>query len=69
MSAPAAVSPSALHPNLSGVQAERVAYLRRAISAGEGSTEVLEAARALIDKVIVSRGEDPEYPQEIERRV
>ena len=68
MSAPAAVSPSALHPNLSGVQAEWVAYLRRAISAGEG-TEVLEAARALIDKVIVSRGEDPEYPQEIERRV
>ncbi|MEO3475704.1 recombinase family protein [Roseomonas sp. CAU 1739] len=54
-----------LHLNLAQVYADRGATLRHAIDAG-GGTEVLEAARALIDKVIVSPGEGPDDPPGIE---
>ncbi len=57
--------PPALHPNLAQTYAERVAGLRRGIDAGKGQ-DVLEAARALIDKVIVTPGDDPDDPPGIE---
>jgi uncharacterized coiled-coil protein SlyX len=55
----------ALHPNLAELYARRVAVLRQAIEGGD-APEVLEAARALIDKVVISPGEDPDDPPEIE---
>lgn len=55
----------ALHPNLARVYAQRVALLRQALEGGE-APEVLEAARALIDKVVVRPGEEPDDPPEIE---
>ncbi|NMJ42468.1 recombinase family protein [Roseomonas sp. JC162] len=55
----------ALLPNLAEVYADRVAVLRTAIE-GREDPEVLEAARALIDKVIVSPGQGPDDPPEIE---
>lgn len=57
--------PPALHPNLAQAYAERVADLRRSIDAGKG-IEVLEAARALIDKVIVTPGDRLDDPPGIE---
>ena len=45
-------------PNLAQVYARHVADLRRAMDAGK-QTEVLEAARALIDKVIVTPATGP----------
>ncbi len=64
-SAEASTAPPALHPNLAQTYAERVAELRRGIDAGKGQ-DVLEAARALIDKVIVTPGDDPDDPPGIE---
>ncbi|MEO3476018.1 recombinase family protein, partial [Roseomonas sp. CAU 1739] len=64
-SAEASTAPPALHPNLAQTYAERVAELRRGIDAGQGQ-DVLEAARALIDKVIVTPGDDPDDPPGIE---
>lgn len=49
-----APAPPALHPNLAQVYAERVATLRKALEAEDG-VEALEAARALIDAVVVHR--------------
>lgn len=54
-----------LHPNLAKAYADRVAELRRALDADDG-TEVLEAARALIDTVVVSPPDDPGEPSTIE---
>ena len=59
------VAAPALHPNLSEVYAQRVAELRQALQGDEGA-EVLEKARALIDKVVVSPPDDPEDPPEME---
>ncbi|GGJ35570.1 hypothetical protein GCM10011320_49150 [Neoroseomonas lacus] len=59
-----AVAP-VLHPNLAEVYARRAAVLRDAIE-GRNDPEVLEAARALVDKVIVSPGQGPDDPPEIE---
>jgi len=56
---PATPAPPALHPNLSQVYAKRVTALRKALDAGDGE-EVLEAARALIEMVVVSPPDDPE---------
>lgn len=57
--------PPALHPNLAEVYATRVDMLRTAIEDGN-DPELLEAARALIDKVIISPGAGPDDPPEIE---
>lgn len=57
--------PPALHPNLAEVYAKRVAALREALDAGDGE-EVLEAARALIDTIVVSPPDDPSDPPGIE---
>ena len=62
---PATPAPPALHPNLAQVYAKRVAALREALDAGDGE-EVLEAARALIDTVVVSPPGDPGDPPGIE---
>lgn len=59
------VAPPALHPNLAKVYAEKVATLRQALEAEDG-TEALEAARALIDTVVVSPPDDPGNPPGIE---
>ena len=64
-SAQGSTAPPALHPNLAQTYAARVAELRRGIDAGKGQ-DVLEAARALIDKVIVTPGDDPDDPPGIE---
>ena len=58
-------APPALHPNLAQTYAQRVAELRRGIDAGKGQ-DVLEAARALIDKVVLTPGDDPDDPPRIE---
>jgi len=60
-------APPALHPNLAQVYADRVASLRRALDAKDGA-EVLEAARALIDTVVVSPppSDQPDDPPHIE---
>jgi DNA invertase Pin-like site-specific DNA recombinase len=59
------VAPPALHPNLAQVYADKVAALRHALAAEDG-TEALEAARALIDTVVVSPPNDPSDPPGIE---
>ena len=53
-----------LHPNLAKAYADRVAELRRALDADDG-TEVLEPP-ALIDTVVVSPPDDPGEPSTIE---
>jgi DNA invertase Pin-like site-specific DNA recombinase len=58
-------SPPALMPNLAQVYAAKVAQLQSGLQAGEGQ-EVLEAARALIDKVIITPGDGPDDPPGIE---
>ncbi|MBR0649951.1 serine recombinase [Roseomonas terrae] len=58
-------SPPALMPNLAQVYAAKVAQLQSGLQAGKG-TEVLEAARALIDKVIITPGDGPDDPPGIE---
>ena len=55
----------ALQPNLAKAYANRLAEVRRALDADDG-TEVLEAARALIDTVVVSPPDDPGEPSTIE---
>jgi hypothetical protein len=55
----------ALHPNLADVYRERVARLEQAL-ADRDAPEALEAARALIDRVIVSPPSDPGSPPGIE---
>ncbi|GGJ40892.1 recombinase family protein [Neoroseomonas lacus] len=55
----------ALHPDIAQVYAERVAELRQALDADDGS-DVLEAARALVDTVVVSPPDDPGEPPIIE---
>jgi Recombinase zinc beta ribbon domain len=55
----------ALHPDLARLYAERVAELRRGLEAEDGA-EALEAARALVDRVVVSPGPDPDGGPEIE---
>ena len=55
----------ALHPSLATVYAGRVARLREALDAGDG-TEALEAARALIDKVVISPPDHPDGEPGIE---
>ncbi|MBR0650005.1 hypothetical protein GXW78_10055 [Roseomonas terrae] len=52
-------------PNLAQVYAAKVAQLQSGLQAGKG-TEVLEAARALIDKVILTPGDGPDDPPGIE---
>ncbi len=54
-----------LHPRLAEGYADHVALLRRAIKAGR-DPEALEAARALIEKVVVSPGEEADDPPGIE---
>lgn|GEM_PF-4010424 len=61
----APVAAPALHPNLAEVYRERVAGLERAL-ADRKAPEVLEAARALIDCVVVHPPEDPGSPPRIE---
>ena len=51
----------ALHPRLATVYRERVANLQAAI-AGKAVPEALEAARALVDRVIVTPGTDDDPP-------
>ena len=51
----------ALHPRLATVYRDRVANLRAAI-AGKAVPEALEAARALVDRVIVTPGTDDDPP-------
>jgi hypothetical protein len=58
-------NPPALHPNLADVYRERVARLEQAL-ADRDAPEALEAARALIDRVIVSPPSDPGSPPGIE---
>ncbi len=55
----------ALHPNLAQVYANRVGVLREAIR-GRNDPELLEAARALVDTVVVGPGKGPDDPPEIE---
>ena len=55
----------ALHPNLAAVHARRVAVLRAALES-RNEPELLEAARALIDKVAVGPGDGPDGPPKIE---
>jgi hypothetical protein len=55
----------ALHPNLAAVYQTKVAGLRQAMS-GANSTEVIEAARELVDRIIVSPPEDDGGPPGIE---
>lgn len=57
--------PPTPHPNLATVYASRVARLREALDARDG-TEALGAARALIDKVVVSPPDDPDGEPNIE---
>lgn len=64
-SAEASTASPALHPNLAQSYAQPVAELRRGMDAGQGQ-DVLKAARALIDKVIVAPGDDPDDPPGIE---
>ncbi len=59
------IAPPALHPNLAQAYAEKVATLRHALEAEDG-TEALEEARALIDTVVVSPPNDPGDPPGIE---
>ncbi|CAH0150504.1 recombinase family protein [Roseomonas sp. CECT 9278] len=54
-----------LLPNIAEVYARRVAVLGAAIQ-GRNEPEVLDAARALVDKVIVGPGDGPGSPPEIE---
>lgn len=65
VSAEATAAVPALNPNLAQTYADGVAKLRQGIDAGDGQ-DVLEAARALIDKVIVTPGDDPDDPPGIE---
>ncbi|MBR0662239.1 recombinase family protein [Roseomonas oryzicola] len=58
-------SPPALLPNLAQVYAAKVAQLQSGLEAGKGQ-EVLEAARALIDKIIITPGAGPDDPPGIE---
>jgi site-specific DNA recombinase len=58
-------APPALHPNLAHVYAKRVAALREALDAGDGE-EVLEAARDLIETVVISPPDIPGDPPGIE---
>jgi len=58
-------APPALHPNLAQVYAKRVATLREALDAGDGE-EVLEAARNLIETVVISPPGTPGDPPGIE---
>ncbi len=58
-------TPPALHPNLGEVYRERVMRLEQAL-ADRDDPEALEAARALIDRVIVSPPGDPGGPPGIE---
>ncbi len=57
----APVPPPALHPNLGEIYRKTVAGLAQAVSAG-AKPEVLEAIRALIDRVVVSPPEDDGSP-------
>lgn len=52
-------------PNLAQVYAAKVAQLQSGLQAGEG-LEVLDAARALIDKVIIIPGDGPDDPPRLE---
>ena len=54
-----------LLPNIAEVYARRVAVMQAAIQ-GRNEPEVLDAARALVDKVIVGPGDGPGSPPEIE---
>ena len=54
-----------LHPNLAEVYANRVDVLRNAIK-DRGDPEMLEAARTLVDQVIVGPGSGPDDPPEVE---
>ncbi len=65
LGAEAAPAPPGLHPNLAQVYAEKVAALRQALEAEDG-VEALEAARALIDTVVISPPEGPGDPPGIE---
>jgi DNA invertase Pin-like site-specific DNA recombinase len=58
-------SPPALHSNLAEVYRKRVASLREAL-ADRNAPEALEAARALIDRVIVHPADEPGDPPGIE---
>lgn len=58
-------APPALHPNLAQVYVKRVATLREALDAGDGE-EVLEAARNLIETVVISPPGTPGDPPGIE---
>lgn len=55
----------ALHPNLAEVYARRVEVIRTAIE-GRNEPEILEAARALVENVIVGPGDGPGSPPGIE---
>ena len=58
-------NPPALHPNLADVYRARVARLEQSL-AHRNDPDALEAARALIDRVIVSPPSDPGGPPGIE---
>jgi site-specific DNA recombinase len=57
--------PPALHPNLAEIYRARVTNLAVALDQGD-DPEALEAARALIDKVIVSPPKHVDDPPEVE---
>ena len=59
------LAPPALHPNLAEVYRDRVAKLETVLAA-QTAPEVLEATRALIDRVIIHPPKDPGGPPGIE---
>ena len=58
-------STPALHPNLGTVYRNRVASLQQALARDDGAA-ALEAARSLIDKVMIHPPEDPSDPPGVE---
>lgn len=55
----------AIHPNVAEVYAKRVADLQQALDV-KAEPEVVEAARALVDKVVINPGQRPDDPPDIE---
>ena len=60
-----AVLPPALHPGIANIYARKIAHLRAALAEGD-NPEALEAARALIDRVIISPPDPDGGPPGIE---
>jgi len=59
------VAPPAIYPNVAEVYAKRVVDLQQAFDA-KAEPEVVEAARALVDKVVINPAQGPDDPPDIE---